>query len=86
MSKPARIIENITQISELRHSQRLDARARDVTPDDVAAYSQNRAPHPLYLSRAAGTRLFDVDGKENMTCLLSSWPEGTASQVFFRLV
>jgi glutamate-1-semialdehyde 2,1-aminomutase len=74
MSKPARMTDNTDLISGLEQSQRLHARAKDVMPDGVAAYSQNRAPHPLYLAGAQGARLFDVDGNEYIDYMLGAGP------------
>ncbi len=55
-------------------SQRLHARALEVMPDGVAAYSQNRAPHPLYLNSGQGSRIRDVDGNEYIDYMLGAGP------------
>lgn len=74
MSKPAEVVENIVKSTELARSRALHTRAMDVMPDGVAGYSQNRLPHPLYLSRGEGTRLFDVDGNEYIDYMLGAGP------------
>jgi len=63
-----------TTLSALKHSQALDARARQLFPDGVAAYSQSREPHPLYLERADGARLFDMDGNSYLDFMLGAGP------------
>ena len=55
-------------------SQALHERARAVFPDGVGAHSQLRAPHPLYLVRAEGARLYDVDGHAYVDYMLGAGP------------
>jgi glutamate-1-semialdehyde 2,1-aminomutase len=58
----------------LAGSRALHARARRVFPDGIGAYSQNRTPHPLYLTRAEGARLHDVDGNAYTDYMLGAGP------------
>jgi len=55
-------------------SQALHERACAVFPDGIGAYSQSRAPHPLYLTRAEGARLYDVDGHAYVDYMLGAGP------------
>lgn len=55
-------------------SQTLHARALQIFPDGVGAHSQLRAPHPLYLVRAEGARLYDVDGHAYVDYMLGAGP------------
>lgn len=50
------------------------SRALAVMPDGVAGYSQLRQPVPLYLSRAEGPRVFDLDGKAYLDYMLGAGP------------
>jgi len=45
-------------------SARLYARAREVFPSGVTHVGRYLAPHPVFVSRAAGSRKWDVDGNE----------------------
>lgn len=63
-----------TALEGFARSQALDARARRLFPDGVAAYSQTREPHPLYLEHAQGARLFDVDGNSYIDFMLGAGP------------
>jgi glutamate-1-semialdehyde 2,1-aminomutase len=45
-------------------SARLFARAKQLFPDGVTHVGRYLQPHPLYVSRAAGPRKWDVDGNE----------------------
>lgn len=57
-----------------KHSRRLHARAQAAMPDGVAAYSQSRAPHPIYLAGAHEARLVDIDGNEYIDYMLGAGP------------
>ena len=61
-------------LSGYAHSKALDTRARRLFPDGVAAYSQTREPHPLYLTHAEGARLYDVDGNSYLDFMLGAGP------------
>jgi len=63
-----------TPAATLARSQALHARALNVFPDGIGAFSQGRAPHPLYLTRAEGTRLYDVDGHVYVDYMLGAGP------------
>ncbi|HMM74634.1 MAG TPA: aspartate aminotransferase family protein [Gammaproteobacteria bacterium] len=70
MNKP----ESLAAGDALAGSRALHARASKVFPDGVGAHSQLRAPHPLYLARAEGARLYDVDGHAYVDYMLGAGP------------
>ncbi|MGE3773269.1 MAG: aspartate aminotransferase family protein [Gammaproteobacteria bacterium] len=70
MNKP----ESLGAGDALAGSRALHARAGKVFPDGVGAHSQLRAPHPLYLVRAEGARLYDVDGHAYVDYMLGAGP------------
>jgi len=74
MNDTAQPSQGVIQPLKLERSQRLHARALTVMPDGVAAYSQGRAPHPLYLSSAQGSRISDVDGNDYIDYMLGAGP------------
>lgn len=59
---------------DLHCSHALHERALRVMPDGVGAYSQTRAPHPIYLKRAEGAYLYDVDGNSYIDFMLGAGP------------
>jgi len=71
MNKPER---HFADASTLHGSRDLHARASAVFPDGVGAYSQQRRPHPVYLVRAEGARLHDVDGNSYVDYMLGAGP------------
>jgi len=73
MNRPERTPFAVTAPSFAR-SHALHARALQVFPDGVGGYSQARAPHPLYLTRAEGARLYDVDGNAYIDFMLGAGP------------
>ena len=60
MSDPKEASEAI----RLERSRALHDRASKVMPAGVGGQSQYRLPHPIYVSRARGSRLYDRDGNE----------------------
>jgi len=60
--------------NEQYNKQDYHVRACDVMPDGVAGYAQLRAPQPLYLSHAEGSRIFDIEGKDYIDYLLGAGP------------
>ena len=63
-----------TPALSLARSQALHARACATMPDGIGAYSQSRQPHPLYLERAEGAYLYDVDGNAYIDFMLGAGP------------
>ncbi len=63
-----------TDTPALRQSAALHRRALQLFPDGVAANSQMRAPHPVYLTHAEGARLYDVDGNAYIDFMLGAGP------------
>ena len=53
-------------------SRGLHERARQVMPDGVGGFSQYRPPHPLYMAKAQGSRLYDLDGNEYTDYMLGA--------------
>src|SRR5689334_11380878 len=51
-------------VPQTTQSRLLHERARDVSPLGVHGNGRWYEPFPLYFSRAAGARLWDVDGNE----------------------
>ena len=50
--------------ASLEASARMYARARVVTPGGVHGEGRTFKPHPIYINRAKGARVWDVDGNE----------------------
>ena len=71
MNRPEQIASTRARLA---HSASLHARASRVLPDGVGAYSQQRLPHPIYLARAEGARLYDVDGNVYVDYMLGAGP------------
>jgi glutamate-1-semialdehyde 2,1-aminomutase len=71
MNKPQKFA---AREARLANSASLHARAARVLPDGVGAYSQQRLPHPIYLARAEGARLYDVDGNAYVDYMLGAGP------------
>jgi len=53
-----------SEAMRLERSRTLHDRASKVMPAGVGGQSQYRLPHPIYVSRARGSRLYDRDGNE----------------------
>ena len=45
-------------------SKKLFARANAVSPGGVQGEGRSASPHPLFMTRAQGSRIWDVDGTE----------------------
>ena len=50
--------------SETSGSARMYARSRAVMPNGVPSSYQARSPHPIFLERGVGSKVWDVDGSE----------------------
>ena len=50
--------------SETNGSARMYERSRKVMPMGVASSYQARSPHPIFLERGVGSKVWDVDGSE----------------------
>ena len=50
--------------AETSGSARMYERSRKVMPGGVPSSYQVRAPHPIFLERGAGSKVWDVDGSE----------------------
>ena len=50
--------------SETSGSARMYARSRSVMPNGVPSSYQARSPHPIFLERGVGSKVWDVDGSE----------------------
>lgn len=70
MNQPA----TLNPPAPLAGSLALHERACRVFPDGIGAYSQGRAPHPLYLVHAEGVHLHDVDGHVYTDYMLGAGP------------
>ncbi|WP_028782472.1 aspartate aminotransferase family protein [Thalassobacillus devorans] len=53
------------------NSAALFEKAGEVIPGGVTAHIKHIAPHPLFMEKAKGSRLYDVDGNEYIDYLLS---------------
>lgn len=47
-------------------SQKLYGEAREVTPGGISHFPRYHAPHPTYVAKARGSRIWDVDGNESI--------------------
>lgn len=74
MNRPERSPVASIENTRFATSHALHMRALNVFPDGVGAYSQTRAPHPLYLARAEGAHLYDVDGNAYVDFMLGAGP------------
>jgi glutamate-1-semialdehyde 2,1-aminomutase len=54
------------------NAEALYARARRLVPAGTHSNSRLRAPHPLYLERAEGPYVFDVDGTRYLDCTMGN--------------
>lgn len=57
---------------KLERSRMLHERARTVMPAGVGGQSQYRPPHPIYMSRGRGSRLYDQDGNEYIDFMIGA--------------
>jgi glutamate-1-semialdehyde 2,1-aminomutase len=68
MSDPREVLKE----TKLEKSRALHERASKVMPAGVGAQSQYRPPHPIYVSRARGSRLYDRDGNEYIDFMIGA--------------
>jgi glutamate-1-semialdehyde 2,1-aminomutase len=54
------------------NSERVYADASRVVPGGTHSNSRLRAPHPLYIERAEGAHLWDVDGNRYLDCVMGN--------------
>ncbi len=57
-------IDVLASVNDAPGSRAWFERARRVLPGGVSYAIRDFAPHPFYVTRAAGSRLYDVDGRE----------------------
>jgi len=69
-------IENFlnTLESRTKRSKELFEEAREILPGGVAGNAAFLAPRPIYVEKAQGGRIFDVDGNEYIDLLLGGFP------------
>jgi glutamate-1-semialdehyde 2,1-aminomutase len=60
--------------SRTQESARLFEEARKHLAGGVCGRAGTRSPHPLYVSRASGSKLVDVDGNEYIDCVIGGGP------------
>ena len=60
------------KVTGLERSRALHERASKVMPGGVGGQSQYRLPHPIYVSRARGSRLYDRDGNEYIDFMIGA--------------
>jgi glutamate-1-semialdehyde 2,1-aminomutase len=59
-------------VTKLEQSRALHERASKVMPSGVGGQSQHRLPHPIYIHRARGSRLYDRDGNEYIDFMIGA--------------
>lgn len=64
--------KEVSKARKLDQSRALHARASKVMPAGVGGQSQYRPPHPVYISRARGSRLYDRDGNEYIDFMIGA--------------
>jgi glutamate-1-semialdehyde 2,1-aminomutase len=68
MSKP----REVSPAAKVEQSRALHERACNVMPAGVGGQSQYRPPHPIYIARARGSRLYDRDGNEYIDFMIGA--------------
>lgn len=58
-------------MTSLPKTKEMFERARTITPGGVHSNIRYMDPHPLYLSRARGSRIWDLDGTEYIDCVVN---------------
>jgi glutamate-1-semialdehyde 2,1-aminomutase len=68
------VTDKTSEHSLLNHPNResIYDRARKLMPAGIGGQSQYRPPHPIYLSRANGSRIYDTDGHEYIDYMIGA--------------
>ncbi|MGD0074992.1 MAG: aspartate aminotransferase family protein [Candidatus Binataceae bacterium] len=64
--------KEVSKARRLDQSRALHSRASNVMPAGVGGQSQYRPPHPIYISRARGSRIYDRDGNEYIDFMIGA--------------
>ena len=64
--------KEVSKAMKLEQSRAMHQRASKVMPAGVGGQSQYRPPHPVYISRGRGSRLYDRDGNEYVDFMIGA--------------
>ncbi len=59
-------------LSSDQHQENIYHRARKLMPAGIGGQSQYRPPHPIYLRRAKGSRVYDMAGHEYIDYMIGA--------------